>query len=85
MPWGEGYAKTMGLFTEGYGYDLKLLLNLAPHIPQNKIKESGEGFSVFLVARLNIFTSGGIVYTSKVFLPNGPLMLGFNKVYYCLK
>lgn len=39
----------------------------------------------FLGARLNIFTSGGNVYTSKVFLPKGPLMLGFNKVFYCLK
>lgn len=44
-----------------------------------------ERFPLFLRARLNIFTSGGIVYTSKVFLPKGPLMLGFNKVFYCLK
>lgn len=57
MPRGEGYAKTIGLFKDGFGYDLKLLLNLAPDIPQNKRKESGERFPVFLVARLNIFTS----------------------------
>lgn len=47
--------------------------------------ESGEWFALFLGARLNIFTTGGIVYTSKVFFPKGPLMLGFNKVFYCLK
>lgn len=36
MPRGWGYAKTMGWFRDGLGYDLKLLLNLAPDIPQNE-------------------------------------------------
>lgn len=68
------------------GYDLRLLLNLAPDIPQNEEwSQESDLLIFFLGARLNIFTTGGIVYTSKVFLPKGPLMLGFNKVFYCLK
>lgn len=45
--------------------------------------ESGELFAFFPFpgARLNIFTTGGIVYTSEVFLPKGSLMLDFNKVF----